>query len=100
MGFQQVRSRGRKQNRCWYGHYFRAVRTTQERRFWDDEFGRIARAPHRLPQHWDDVPRHIDRSWKSHRLTQYHPVLSDSSRDAMAETNDESDPTRVDRDRP
>jgi hypothetical protein len=55
---------------CWH----RQPRTTQEMRFWDSEYGRRRRSPSRLPDYWDDVVRHVQRSWKEHRLTQYKPL--------------------------
>ena len=71
MGYQQSLSPGRKQTR--YG-FLRDMRTTQERRAWDEEYGRAARSAHRLVDAWDDVCRHFERSWKRHRRTQYKPV--------------------------
>jgi len=56
--------------------YFRHPHTTQERRFWDDEYGRRNRAPVRLPNYYDDVyPRsRRDRSWKRFRDTRYKVI--------------------------
>lgn len=53
-----------------YG-WLRQPKTTQERRLWDSEYGRSRRAPHRLPEAWDDIHRQVQRSWKEHRRTQY-----------------------------
>lgn len=53
---------------CW----IRSPRTTQEMRMWDGELGRWGRSPRRLPDAWyDEVGRHVERSWKRHRRTQY-----------------------------
>ena len=53
-----------------YG-FHRHPRTTQERRFWDDELGRKKRSPRHLPQLYDDLIRTVQKSWKEHRRTQY-----------------------------
>lgn len=54
-----------------YGNMCRLIRTAQEQRLWDREFGRGKRSPARLPNCRDEVWRHVERSWKRHRLTQY-----------------------------
>lgn len=56
--------------------WLRSPRTTQERRWYDQEFGRAKRNARRLVDSWDDIPRQDagDRSWKRHRRTQYRPV--------------------------
>jgi hypothetical protein len=56
-----------------YGFY-RAPKTTQERRKWDDEYGRTRRSRQRLVNAWDDMIRCVQRSWKVHRKTQYKPI--------------------------
>jgi hypothetical protein len=56
-----------------YG-FWRHPKTTQERRLWDDEYGRTRRSPRRLPNAYDDVCRCFQRSWKEHRRTQYKPL--------------------------
>ena len=50
---------------------FRHPRTTQERRLWDDDYGRAARR--KLPDvRWDIFRRdREDRSWKRHRRRQW-----------------------------
>jgi hypothetical protein len=53
------------------GHYYRHMRTTQERRHWDSEYGRASRSPRKLPSWYDDIPRHTERSWKRHRRSQW-----------------------------
>ncbi len=65
--------------------YFRAMRTTQERRqvIALEDFNRandegvvikirLARSTHGLPNAWDDYCRGRTRSWKKHRVSQYH----------------------------
>lgn len=56
------------------GSYYRRPRTTQERRFWDPEFGRASRSLRRLPEAWGDNWARPTRSWKRHRPTQYKPL--------------------------
>jgi len=70
MGFQQTVFSGRK--RASLG-IFRQIRTTQERRRWDPELGRLKRSPHRLPNAWDEFIRRPERTWKRYRATQYRP---------------------------
>jgi hypothetical protein len=76
------RERGRPHGRWAYGaffngfktgHYgwFRNIRTTQEMRFWDEEFCRRKRSPTQLPNAWWDIHRTAQRSWKEHRKTQW-----------------------------
>ena len=63
----------------------RNIRTTQERRANQDgqwvgnDFGmkiKIRGRRLKLPNAWDDIPRRDwnHRSWKRHRLTQYHII--------------------------
>jgi hypothetical protein len=56
-----------------HGHYryYRHPHTTQERRLWDEEFGRNRRSPRCLPEAYDDIIRTVQRSWKEHRRSQY-----------------------------
>ena len=64
--------------------YFRAMRTTQERRqvVALEDFNRtndegiiikirLARSVHGLPNAWDDYCRDRTRSWKKHRVNQH-----------------------------
>lgn len=50
------------------------IRTTQERRMWTAEFGRMARSLRRLPDYYHEMWAFPERSWKRHRGTQYKPV--------------------------
>jgi len=76
-GYPNSRMAGAKRS---HGHYFRKIKTTQERRWngaWDDEeFAPKARAKRvgvNLPCDWDDLPRSdVDiRCWKRYRKTQW-----------------------------
>lgn len=73
MGYEQSMHPGRKWSR--YSNLLRAMRTSQEKRFWDDEFGRLKRSPHRLPEYRDDYIRSDwkHHSWKRHRQHQWKP---------------------------
>lgn len=62
--------------------WLRHPRTTSERRASDAvdndpemrEYkvkSRAKRSKAMLPSAWDDLPRHVDKSWKRHRKTQY-----------------------------
>ncbi len=64
---------GRKRH---WGGYLRYPKTTQERRLWDEEYGRAKRSPHNLVNAWDDIGRSdaTHRSWKRHRKTQWKPI--------------------------
>lgn len=59
-------------------HYFRNIRTVQERRATayvdEDEIGtpwRAGRRPWALPSNYDDIPRSIERNWKAFRRNQW-----------------------------
>ena len=55
------------------GHYYRRIRTTQERRWscFDHEYFRMKRNHKNIPNSWDDIQRHFQRNWKKFRKTQY-----------------------------
>ncbi len=75
MGFLQPKMPGSKRGGyCW----FRKIRTTQELRHWDPEYGRMSRSPGYLPNSWDDLPRHVERCWKRQRTTQFRPKAMES----------------------
>lgn len=73
MGYEQAKHAGRKRSGRPYCCLLRAMRTTQERRLWDAEYGRDRRAPHRLPNAWWDYLRSDwrHRTWKRHRRSQW-----------------------------
>ena len=75
MGFLQPKMSGAKRVRY---RWFRDIRTTQELRHWDAQYGRIARSPGHLPTSWDDLPRQVERCWKRHRASQFRPKDSGS----------------------
>ncbi len=58
------------------GKTFRHIRTSQERRTngnksrWIDGYYVASRFRH-LPNYWDEILRHHDKSWKRHRGNQY-----------------------------
>lgn len=66
---------------AWHGRkwpryrWHRHVRTTAELRWGDPEFGRASRNRRHLPSYWDDVLRHVERSWKRQRKTKYWRVM-------------------------
>lgn len=80
------------QKRCAYG-YVRHPRTTQERRWthaWDDEQDehilcrvrvRSSRSDRHLPDEWDDICSHNDKSWKtqSKRRHQWKEIKMNSA---------------------
>lgn len=57
---------------------WRYMHTTQERRRWyQDAFDvalRLKRSPRNLPTVWDDIVKHIERSWKAHRKTRWRRI--------------------------
>ena len=53
------------------GGIFSHPHTQQERRRWDDSYGRRRRSPRRLPDSYAERLRTIQRSWKEHRDSQY-----------------------------
>jgi hypothetical protein len=60
-----------------HGRSLRRIRTTQERRLWDREYGRARRSPTNLPNLYDDdPPRNVERCWKAQRQTQWRPVVA------------------------
>lgn len=64
---------GHKRN--YSGGFYRHPKTTQERRLYDEEYGRSRRSTSRLIDAWDDTPRSDwrERSWKKHRRHQWKP---------------------------
>jgi hypothetical protein len=58
---------------------YRKIRTTQELRNWDEQYGRAARSPARLPNSYDDQMVRLERSWKSFRDHQWKvkPISGD-----------------------
>ena len=53
--------------RKWRFQYsYKTPKTSNEKRQWDQQFGRTKRNPKNLPDPWDDWPRadRYDRSWK------------------------------------
>ena len=56
------------------GGMFVHIRTTQERRMWDEEHGRTKRSPRRLPNYWDEKIRDSQHTWKKHRRHQYKVI--------------------------
>lgn len=81
MGYQQTRMPGGR----WSRHgYMRHMRTTQERRHWDAEYGRASRNRKGLPDAYDDFLRYPQRSWKEQRATQYREVYRSGIDDRSA----------------
>jgi hypothetical protein len=70
---------GSKRSR-WNLH-LRCPATTQEKRFWDAEFGRMKRSPRRIPGSHDDLVRsdYVHRNWKRHRSTQWQADVTKNS---------------------
>jgi hypothetical protein len=52
-------------------HYYRAPRTTAERRSNQNGWCRAKRNPNSLPTTYDDLPIRHNKSWKSKRKKQY-----------------------------
>ena len=52
-----------------FQHFYKTPKSMNEKRQWDDQFGRRKRCPSNLPDVWDDWPRadRYDRSWKTHK---------------------------------
>lgn len=90
MGYEQAKHPGRKWSWKRYGCLFRAMRTTQECRHWDAEYGRDRRAPHRLPNAWCDYVRSDwrHRTWKRHRRTQWKPKSPVVNNDCLSQVAD------------
>lgn len=70
MGFQQSYHTGRKPTGC---SFYRHMRTTQERRLWDPEYGRAKRSRQRLVEAYDERIRRDQRTWKAFRKTRWKP---------------------------
>jgi hypothetical protein len=55
------------------------MRTTQERRRWFADVGEVklrrSRGPLALPSLWDDLCRHVQRSWKEQRRTKWRRII-------------------------
>lgn len=49
-----------------FGNWYKIPKVTNEKRQWDNNYGRIKRSPANLPDPYDDYPRAdiYDRSWK------------------------------------